>query len=86
MELETGIEIIQLYYSHHKSASSTLRAYKTMQQLNKDPFSVSSISRLVKRFESTGSVYDMPRSGRPSLVNIRAPVIEAELNLSLIHI
>ena len=67
MDLKTRIEIIELYYSNRKSSADTLRAYKTMHDLWKDPFKVRTIQRLVQRFQETGSVSDKPKSGRPSL-------------------
>ena len=56
MDLETRIEFVELYFTNGKSASSALRAYKIAHGCHRDPFSVSTISRLIQRFRETGSV------------------------------
>ena len=71
MDLHQRIECVKLYYSNNCTAAVTLRAYKTAHGLRADPFSATTISRLIKRFETTGSVLDLPKSGRPSLTEDR---------------
>lgn len=79
MDLETRIELVELYFSNDKSASAALRAYKVIHGCHRDPFSVSTISRLVQRFRETGSVNDKPKSGRPSLDEDREKIVADEL-------
>ena len=67
LAVETLIEIIELFYENQRSAAQTVRAYKTMHQLRHDPFSASTVVRLIQKFRKTGSVLDAPRSGRPSV-------------------
>ncbi|GAA57918.1 hypothetical protein CLF_113348 [Clonorchis sinensis] len=55
MDVSTRIEIVQLYYSLGESATAALRGYKTKHGPIKDPFTVSTITRLIAKFESTGS-------------------------------
>ncbi|GAA51098.1 transposable element Tc3 transposase [Clonorchis sinensis] len=50
--------------------------YKTKHGLIKDPFTVSTITLLIAKFESTGSVLDFPGKGLKSLSDERAPIIQ----------
>lgn len=79
MDTETRICLVQLYYENMRSTTSTLRAYKTIHGLHKDPFTASAIVKLIQRFESTGSVSDKPRTGRPSLLLDRSAIVMDEL-------
>lgn len=79
MDLQTRIELIELYFENGRSGSATLRAFKTAHNCHRDPFSVSTILRLIERFRETGSVADRPRSGRPSMEGERETTIEEEL-------
>ena len=56
-----------------------MRAYKKLNNLHKDPFTISAEVKLIERFESTGSVYDRLRTGRPSLVEDRSEIVMDEL-------
>ncbi|KAG5450600.1 hypothetical protein CSKR_203973 [Clonorchis sinensis] len=76
MHVSTRIEIVKLYYSLGESATAALRVYKTKHGLIKDPFTVSTITRLIAKFESTGSVLDLPGKGRKSLSDERAPIVQ----------
>ncbi|KER25268.1 hypothetical protein T265_07252 [Opisthorchis viverrini] len=60
MDISTRIEILKLYYSLGESATAALRGCKTKHGLIKDPFTVSTIARLIAKFESTGSGLDFP--------------------------
>ncbi|KAG5442359.1 hypothetical protein CSKR_109277 [Clonorchis sinensis] len=75
-QLITRIEIVKLYYSLGESATAALRGYKTKHGLIKDPFIVSTITRLIAKFESTRSVLDFPGKGRKSLSDERAPIVQ----------
>jgi len=57
-----------------------MRAYRSQKQLHKDPFTLTAIVKLIKMFESRGSVHDSPRSGRPSLEEARSEVVMEELD------
>ncbi|GAA37613.2 hypothetical protein CLF_112391 [Clonorchis sinensis] len=76
MDANTLIEIVKLYYSLGESATAALRGYKTKHGLIKDPFTVSTITRLIAKFESTGSVLDLPGKGRKSLSDERTPIVQ----------
>ncbi|GAA50937.1 hypothetical protein CLF_105258 [Clonorchis sinensis] len=58
------------------SATAALRGYKTKYGLIKDPFIVLTITRLIAKVESTGSVWDFSGKGRKSLSDERAPVVQ----------
>lgn len=75
MNLECRIEIVGLWYENGKSATATMRAFKNKHKLHKDPFSLSTISRLLTKFEETGSVVDLPGKGRKSLQDSRSEVV-----------
>jgi AraC-like DNA-binding protein len=47
-----------------------------MKNLHNDPFPVSTIIRLIIKFEETGSVIDLPRSGRPSLSESEIQIVK----------
>lgn len=66
LELDTRLELVKLYYSNHESAAATLRAYKSKHSLRRDPFPLSTITRLVQKFEKTKTLHDSKSSGRPS--------------------
>ncbi|GAA47268.1 hypothetical protein CLF_100154 [Clonorchis sinensis] len=76
MDVSTRIEILKLYYSLGESAIAALRGYKTKHGLIKDPFTVSTITCLIAKFESTGSVLDFSGKGRKSLSDERAPIVQ----------
>ncbi|GAA47813.1 hypothetical protein CLF_100832 [Clonorchis sinensis] len=70
------IEIVKLYYSLGVSATAALRGYKTKHGLIKDLFIVSTITRLIAKFDSTGFVLNFPGKGRKSLSDERAPIVQ----------
>ncbi|GAA54143.1 hypothetical protein CLF_112388 [Clonorchis sinensis] len=76
MDVSMRIEIVKLYYPLSESATAALRGYKTKHGLIKDPFTVSTITRLIAKFESTGSVLDFPGKERKSLSDERAPIVQ----------
>ena len=80
------VEIIKIYHRNSKSVASTLRALRLIYGRNNRP-SRSTIERLVKKFESTGTVQNVPvrqRSAR-SVENIAAAEasVEESPNMSL---
>ncbi|GAA51843.1 hypothetical protein CLF_106891 [Clonorchis sinensis] len=76
MDVSTRIEIVKLCYSLGESATAELRGYKTKHGLIKDPLTVSTIARLIAKFESTESVLDIPGKRRKSLSDERAPILQ----------
>jgi transposase len=75
MDLEMRRDLIRCYYASNNSAAAALRHYKMEKQLHHDPCDVSAIRKLVKKFETTFSLLDAPRSGRPSLMESRQDVV-----------
>ncbi|GAA57304.1 transposable element Tc3 transposase [Clonorchis sinensis] len=75
-DVSTRIEIVKLHYSLGESVTAAFRGYKTKHGLIKGPFTVSTIARLIAKFESTGSVLDFPGKGRKSLSDERAPIVQ----------
>ena len=67
MDLQDRIELVKCFYSSGSSPRAALRQFKLKKGLVKDPFSLSTITRLISKFEETGSITDKPRSGRPSV-------------------
>ena len=67
MDLKTRIEVVQCYYASHRSPTAALRLFKQQRGLIQGPFSITTVTRLIAKFEETGSVADKPRSGRPSV-------------------
>ncbi|GAA49323.1 hypothetical protein CLF_102867 [Clonorchis sinensis] len=76
MDVSARIEISKLYYPLGESSTTALRGYKTKHGLIKDPFTVSTITRLIAKFESTGFVLDFPGKGRKSVSDERAPIAQ----------
>ncbi len=64
-------DLVRCYYASNNSTSAALRMYKTEKHLVKDPCHVSAISKLIKKFESTYSLLDQPRSGRHTIRDSR---------------
>lgn len=75
LDLDTRLELVKIYYSNNESASATLRAFKTKFSLRKDPFPISTITRLIQKFEKTKTLHDVKPSGRPSQKPERASVV-----------
>ncbi|KAG5454806.1 hypothetical protein CSKR_108386 [Clonorchis sinensis] len=76
MGVSTRTEILKLYHSLGESAIAALRGYKTKHGIIKDPFTVSTITGLIAKFESIGSVLDFPGKGRKSLSDERTPIVQ----------
>ena len=71
MNLETKMEILECYILSNKSTTAALRLYKKRRNLIKDPFTTTTIAKLMTKFYETGSLLDKERSGRRSLVDER---------------
>ena len=67
LDLTTKIALIKCYYECGKSPIKCLRQYGREMQLHHHVCDESTIRRLVQRFEATGSVADLDRSGRPQI-------------------
>ena len=80
MDLDTRLEIVKLFYKNDENVTSTLRAYKTLHKLHRDPFSTNTIKNLINKFEQTKSLHDAPRSGRPSTIEDRKDTVLNSLN------
>ena len=65
--LSDRILIVQLYYSNNQSVTETIRKYSSTRNLKRKEEAPSwhTVQKIVERFCSTGSVADLPRSGRP---------------------
>ncbi|UYV71215.1 hypothetical protein LAZ67_8002213 [Cordylochernes scorpioides] len=62
VNIKERIKIIKLYYQH--GSFKTLRRQWSKHSKSSAP-SKSTVKRIIKKFETTGSVADLPRSGRP---------------------
>ena len=79
MNLDDRLLIVQLFYKNNESPTVTLRAFKTIRNMNKDPFSTTAIVNLIKKFTETKSLHDAPRTGRPSLAEDRKELVLSTL-------
>jgi transposase len=79
MELSTKIEILECYILSGKSDLAALREYKKRHHLIKDPFSASTIHKLMEKFYETGSLLDKPKSGRPPLTTETVAFLASEI-------
>lgn len=75
------VTLVRLFYEHHGSISSTLRAFAHERGIKRttDLPQENTIRALIARFESTGSVHDLPRTGRPKNLDGRLAVAEQVL-------
>ena len=71
MNLDDRLDVVKLFYKSGESATLTLRAFKKLRNLKKDPFSTTAITNLINKFNETKSLHDIPKSGRPSLIDER---------------
>ena len=76
LDFDARLELIKLYYKCGNSSGGALRAYKAAHWLRKDPFQISTISRLVQKFELHKTLHDIPKVGRPSLKEERKDNVE----------
>lgn len=81
MDTSTCIEIVKLFYISGESATATMRAYKIKYGLRKDPFSLTTITRLITKFEKTGSVCRQKGQGRLSLQEERVDAVSKTVDL-----
>ena len=86
IDLDTRLELIKLYYKCGDSSGAALRAYKAAHGLHKDPFHISTISRLVQKFELHKTLHDIPKVCRPSLKEERKDNVENAIVASQLKI
>jgi transposase len=90
LDNSTRAALVRNYYQNGNSASAGLRKFKTEKGLAKDPCSVSTVSRLVEKFETFGCICDLPRSGRPTFsedeISAVKDEVEAQKSSSELHI
>ena len=66
LSTEERIKAVRYFYQCNNYSNT---AKQLNEELNKKTIQPSTIQRLVKKFENTGSVCDLPKSGRPSVIN-----------------
>ena len=79
INLPDRIDIIKCYYASGESPTAAIRMFKQKRKLIKDPFTLATVSNLVKKFEMTGSVQDRSKTGRPSLHDERSQLVSDAL-------
>ena len=61
------LDLVRHYYTNNNSAIVALRKYKHENGLRNDLCDVSAVRKLIMKFETTFSLHDKPKTGRPSL-------------------
>ena len=64
---EERVQLMKAFYKSGESPIGALRLYSTDRGLKNFICSESTVRKLIQRFEETGSVADLPRSGRPMI-------------------
>ena len=69
LSVEDRVLLVQIYYMNNLSITETIRKFSSQKHLKKkeDAPTYATIDKLIKRFVTTGSVHDLPRSGRPTV-------------------
>ena len=78
MELTMKIDLVRCYYANGNSPTAAIRQLKRERRLIKDPCSCSTVTKLITKFEETGSILNECH-GRPSLEEERETAIEEAL-------
>ena len=86
ISFDDRILIMKCYYASGESATAALWRFKQQRHLIKDPFTTHSIKRLIKKLETTGSLLDQKKPGRPSLQDERRAAVKDSLQQSLSEI
>lgn len=79
MELSTRIKLVSCFYRGNCSPKQALRLYRNETGERHPPCCETSVTRLIQRFEKTGSVADEQRSGRPSVPQATVSKVEESL-------
>lgn len=69
LEMTDRLLLVQLYYQSNRSPTVTIRKFSTMRKIKskRDAPTVTAVQNLIAKFESTYSLFDSRRSGRPSI-------------------
>jgi Helix-turn-helix domain (DUF4817) len=69
LEMPDRLLLVQLYYQNNRCPSETIRKFSTLRGIKSktDAPTVTAVQNLITKFESTYSLFDAPRSGRPSI-------------------
>jgi transposase len=65
VNLEERIALIRLYYANGNSAKAALRQFRVENPHVRNLCQTRTVVKLIRKFETTGSVKDLPWSGRP---------------------
>lgn len=83
MDLQTRIGLVQCYYEGGKNYTTGLRRFRTKMGLRAGPCKMKAYRNLISKFERTGSVKDLPRSGRPRISDVQvAEVLQENQNVA----
>ena len=78
MDVKMKIDLVRCYYANGNSPTAAIRQMKRERKLVKDPCSCPAVTKLIAKFEETGSVLN-ERHGRPSLQEERETAVEGAL-------
>lgn len=76
MDLKMKVDLIRCYYANGNSPTNAIRQLKRERNLIRDPCTCSAVSKLISKFEETGSVLNQ-HHGRSSLEEERQEAVEA---------
>jgi len=79
-DLQQRIKLVSCYYRSNNSPISALRLYCLENNTKEQPCSPTTVTRLLQRFESTGRVDDLPRTGRPSVSDETVSLVKVSLD------
>lgn len=83
MDLQTRIGLVQCYYECGRNYTAGLRRFRTRMDLRAGPCKMNAYRNLIQKFERTGSVTDLPRSGRPRISDVQvAEVLHENQNIA----
>ena len=67
LETEERVQLVKAFYKCGESPIGALRQFSTEKGMSNFICSESTVRKLIQRFEATGSVHDLPRSGRSKI-------------------
>lgn len=76
LDVATRVALIRCYYSREKSATAALRMLRSEQKATSHVCDESTVRRLVSKFEISGSVLDLPRSGRTKISEVEVEKVK----------
>lgn len=81
--LSERVELVKLYYRNNRSCKVALRAFRDEHNLSRvsEPCSSRTLTRIVEKFEKTGSLLDKLRSGRPQTSQRKSEMVSQALGL-----